>query len=158
MHTIWKAGTVAAVAAVVGAFFVGRVVADQPPLPDVGGAVIISPSAAPTPAGDPSALRPGTGPTAGDRGRPGADNGARGDGDGDRGGADDDSGPGDADDGARVMMTTTAATAGDGAADAAATGTATSAPSAPPPSRSTNATTAGTTTVATTTEPWGDGC
>ncbi|MGH3317814.1 MAG: hypothetical protein ACRDO0_16870 [Nocardioidaceae bacterium] len=92
MNMIWRVALAGAVLAVVGGFFVGRVVADPTPLPAVRAPVNVGPSAKPTPSDDATTLRtrdrtPGQGRTGDDdRGRPTA-------------GDDDNSGPGGGDDG-----------------------------------------------------------
>lgn len=54
---IWRVALAGTVLAVLGGFFVGRVVADPAPLPGVRGPVNVGPSAGPTPSGDPTTLR-----------------------------------------------------------------------------------------------------
>jgi hypothetical protein len=97
VNMIWRVALAGAVLAVLGGFFVGRVVADPTPLPAVKGPVNIGPSAEPTPSGDPTTLRPGRERSPGDeRTRPGVP--VRTSDDGRFGDADDNSGPGDGDD------------------------------------------------------------
>ncbi len=55
---IWRVALAGTVLAVLGGFFVGRVVADPAPLPGVRGPVNVGPSAQPTPSGDSTTLRP----------------------------------------------------------------------------------------------------
>jgi hypothetical protein len=99
MSMIWRVGLAAVVVAVLGGFFVGRVMADSSPLPSVGDPVRVGPSERPTPSEDPPTLRPR------DEGSPGL----RGDGGrapgprwertpGDDGGFDDNGGDDEADD------------------------------------------------------------
>jgi hypothetical protein len=58
MKTIWKVGTTAAAVAVLGGFFLGRVVAGETPLPDVGDPVNVGATTSPTPSADVPTLRP----------------------------------------------------------------------------------------------------
>jgi hypothetical protein len=58
MSSFWKVGTTAAVLAVLGAFFLGRVIAEQAPLPDVGDPVTVGSTASPTPSAEAPRLRP----------------------------------------------------------------------------------------------------
>ena len=55
---IWRVALAGAVLAVLGGFFVGRVVADPTPLPAVRAPVNVGPSAKPTPSDDATTLRP----------------------------------------------------------------------------------------------------
>lgn len=95
---IWRVALAGTVLAVLGGFFVGRVVADPTPLPAVKGPVNVGPSAKPTPSGDATTLRPRRERSPGDeRTRPGiAVRTSDDDGFDD---ADDNSGPGNEDDG-----------------------------------------------------------
>jgi hypothetical protein len=98
VNMIWRVALAGTVLAVLGGFFVGRVVADPTPLPSVKGPVEVGPSARPTPSGDPTTLRPRRERSAGDeRTRP--DVPVRTTTDDDRfDDADDNSGPGGGDD------------------------------------------------------------
>jgi hypothetical protein len=58
MSSFWKVGTTAAVLAVLGAFFLGRVVAEQTTLPDVGDPVTVGATASPTPSAEAPTLEP----------------------------------------------------------------------------------------------------
>jgi hypothetical protein len=72
VNMIWRVALAGAVLAVLGGFFVGRVVADPTPLPDVKGPVNVGPAAKPTPSGDAPTLRPRRERSPGDeRTRPG---------------------------------------------------------------------------------------
>jgi hypothetical protein len=96
MSTVLKVAAVAALAAVVGGFFVGRTVAERAPLPDVREPVVISPAARSTPAGTPATDRPTGAPTVGGGADEGDDDPGRGRGRGrGRGGDQDDDGGGD---------------------------------------------------------------
>ena len=55
---IWRVALAGTVLAVLGGFFVGRVVADPAPLPTVEQPVNVGPSARPTPSGEATTLRP----------------------------------------------------------------------------------------------------
>jgi hypothetical protein len=97
VNMIWRVALAGAVLAVLGGFFVGRVVADPTPLPSVKGPVNVGPSAKPTPSGDATTLRPRRERSPGEeRTRPGVPVRTS---DDDRfGEAEDNSGPGDGDD------------------------------------------------------------
>ncbi len=105
MQTIWKIGTAAVAVAVLGGFFVGRVVAGESPLPEVGDPVTVGSTASPSPTAstDTPTLRPRGDRTREERPRSPGDDRTREDEHGDDsrgpGSADDDSGPGSDDDG-----------------------------------------------------------
>jgi hypothetical protein len=98
VNMIWRVALAGAVLAVLGGFFVGRVVADPTPLPEVRSPVIVGPSARPTPSGDATTLRPRRErPPRDERTGPGVPVRTRSDDDG-LDDADDNSGPGGGDD------------------------------------------------------------
>jgi hypothetical protein len=96
VNMIWRVALAGAVMAVLGGFFVGRVVADPTPLPDVKGPVNVGPSAKPTPSGEATTLRPRDRRSGDARTRPGIP--VRTSDDGRFGEAEDNSGPGGGDD------------------------------------------------------------
>jgi hypothetical protein len=96
VNMIWRVALAGAVLAVLGGFFVGRVVADPTPLPGVKGPVNVGPAARPTPSDDATTLRPRDRRPSDDRTSPGVPVRTS---DDDRfGDADDNSGPGGGDD------------------------------------------------------------
>jgi hypothetical protein len=89
MNSIWKAGAAAVTVAMLGGFYMGQVMADPGPLPQVGQPVTVGSTAEPTPSSEAPTLRPG-----GERTRHGRDDDRDGDHNGRRGGERGDDGNG----------------------------------------------------------------